>query len=92
VLDAYYRNPSYNGTSLGNFPTACFRGDGTVHNGVFAWWLPVDHANEIQTDTAEFTLSIYTEQCRHNPGDGNPPQTSATNNSTDTNISPDPTS
>ncbi|MFB6177425.1 MAG: hypothetical protein ABEI99_09830, partial [Halobaculum sp.] len=92
VLDTYYKNPQVGGSSAGSFPAACFRGDGTVHNGVFAWWLPVDHANEIQTDTAEFTLSIYTEQCRHNPGDGNPPQTSATNNSTNTNISPDPTS
>ena len=70
VLDAYYREPMLNGESVGNFPTSCFRGDGTVHNGVFAWWLPVDHANEIQTDSATFSLGLYTEQCRHNDGSG----------------------
>jgi predicted ribosomally synthesized peptide with SipW-like signal peptide len=34
----------------------------------FAWWLPVDHANEIQTDSVRFDLGFYTEQCRHNDG------------------------
>jgi predicted ribosomally synthesized peptide with SipW-like signal peptide len=34
----------------------------------FAWWLPVDHANEIQTDSVSFDLGFYTEQCRHNDG------------------------
>ncbi|QIO24224.1 hypothetical protein [Haloarcula sp. JP-L23] len=34
----------------------------------FAWWLPVDHANEIQTDSIGFDLGFYTEQCRHNDG------------------------
>ncbi|AZH24694.1 SipW-dependent-type signal peptide-containing protein [Haloplanus aerogenes] len=38
----------------------------TAHNVVFAWWLPVDHANEIQTDAVTFDLGLYTEQCRHN--------------------------
>ncbi|MFB6101768.1 MAG: vWA domain-containing protein [Haloplanus sp.] len=32
----------------------------------FSWWLPVDHANEIQTDSVSFDLGFYTEQCRHN--------------------------
>ncbi|MFC7133587.1 MULTISPECIES: SipW-dependent-type signal peptide-containing protein [Salinibaculum] len=73
VSDVYYKNPSLDENSLGNFPTSCFRGDGTVYNGVFAWWLPVDHANEIQSDTATFELGLYTEQCRHNDGTGNPP-------------------
>jgi hypothetical protein len=36
----------------------------------FAWWVPVDHGNEIQTDSASFELSFYTEQCRHNDGEG----------------------
>ncbi|MBX0324333.1 VWA domain-containing protein [Halomicroarcula sp. F13] len=35
-----------------------------------SWWLPVDHANEIQTDTVSFDLGFYTEQCRHNSGAG----------------------
>jgi predicted ribosomally synthesized peptide with SipW-like signal peptide len=50
----------------------CFAGTGdgeaTLHSVAFAWWLPVDHANEIQTDGAEFDLGFYTEQCRHNDG------------------------
>jgi len=36
----------------------------------FAWWLPVDHANELQGDSASFDLGFYTEQCRHNDGSG----------------------
>ncbi|MBX0324334.1 SipW-dependent-type signal peptide-containing protein [Halomicroarcula sp. F13] len=78
VSDVYYRNPSLNGTSLGHFPTACFRGSADdhdhVHSAVFAWWLPVDHANEIQTDSVEFDLGFYTEQCRHNDGTGMAPE------------------
>ncbi|MFB6109222.1 MAG: SipW-dependent-type signal peptide-containing protein [Haloplanus sp.] len=69
VLDVYYRNPSYNSSSLGEFPTSCFRGE-TAFSAVFAWWLPVDHANEVQSDTVEFDLGFYTEQCRHNDGAG----------------------
>lgn len=72
ILDVYYRNPSVDESSIGPFPTSCFRGDGTVYNGVFAWWIPVDHGNEIQTDSAMFSLGLYTEQCRHNDGSGMP--------------------
>jgi predicted ribosomally synthesized peptide with SipW-like signal peptide len=36
------------------------------------WWLPVDHANEIQTDSVAFDIGFYTEQCRHNDGSGMP--------------------
>jgi predicted ribosomally synthesized peptide with SipW-like signal peptide len=32
----------------------------------FAWYLPVDHANEIQTDSVGFDLTFYAEQARHN--------------------------
>jgi len=78
VLDTYYKNPAVGGESVGTFPTSCFRGEGTVHNGVFAWWLPVDHANEIQTDSVEFSLGLYTEQCRHNDGSGQAPETTPT--------------
>ena len=47
----------------------CFPNSTTRYLG-FAWWLPVDHANEIQTDSVEFDLGFYTEQCRHNTGVG----------------------
>jgi Ca-activated chloride channel family protein len=36
----------------------------------FAWYLPVDHANEIQSDSVSFDLGLYTEQSRHNDGSG----------------------
>lgn len=42
-----------------------------------AWWLPVDHANEIQTDSVTFDLGFYTEQARHNDGAGQTPEVSA---------------
>jgi len=48
----------------------CFSGSGTVHSVGFAWWLPVDHANQIQSDSATFDIGFYTEQCRHNDGTG----------------------
>lgn len=35
-----------------------------------AWWLPVDHANQVQSDEVAFDLGFYTEQCRHNDGVG----------------------
>jgi predicted ribosomally synthesized peptide with SipW-like signal peptide len=47
----------------------CFSAD-TEHSVAFAWWLPVDHANQIQGDSVAFDLGIYAEQCRHNDGDG----------------------
>ncbi|MFW5919485.1 MAG: choice-of-anchor L domain-containing protein [Halanaeroarchaeum sp.] len=47
----------------------CFSAEET-HSVAFAWWVPVDHGNEIQTDSASFELSFYTEQCRHNDGSG----------------------
>jgi predicted ribosomally synthesized peptide with SipW-like signal peptide len=48
----------------------CFSGSGTVHSVGFAWWLPVDHANQIQSDSVAFDIGFYTEQCRHNDGSG----------------------
>jgi predicted ribosomally synthesized peptide with SipW-like signal peptide len=48
----------------------CFSGGGTVHSVGFAWWLPVDHANQIQSDSVTFDIGFYTEQCRHNDGTG----------------------
>jgi predicted ribosomally synthesized peptide with SipW-like signal peptide len=47
----------------------CFSG-ATQHSVVFAWWVPVDHGNEIQSDSATFDLGLYAEQCRHNDGSG----------------------
>jgi predicted ribosomally synthesized peptide with SipW-like signal peptide len=41
-------------------------GTADVHSVSFAWWLPADHANEIQSDSVTFDLGLYTEQCRHN--------------------------
>ncbi|MFB6108862.1 MAG: VWA domain-containing protein [Haloplanus sp.] len=48
--------------------------DSTTNMVGFAWWLPVDHANEIQSDSVSFNLGFYTEQCRHNDGAGIAPQ------------------
>jgi predicted ribosomally synthesized peptide with SipW-like signal peptide len=47
----------------------CFSAE-TEHSFVFAWWVPVDHGNEIQSDSATFDLGLYAEQCRHNDGSG----------------------
>jgi predicted ribosomally synthesized peptide with SipW-like signal peptide len=59
-------------------PTAegrdCFV-DSVTHYVGFAWYLPVDHANEIQTDSVSFDIGFYTEQCRHNDGSGMEPET-----------------
>jgi predicted ribosomally synthesized peptide with SipW-like signal peptide len=41
----------------------------------FAWYLPVNHANEIQTDSVGFDLGFYAEQCRHNDGAGQEAET-----------------
>ena len=51
----------------------CFLAASTACFG-FAWWLPVDHANQIQTDSVSFDIGFYTEQCRHNDGAGQPPE------------------
>jgi hypothetical protein len=48
----------------------CFPGGDTTHCVGFEWWLPVDHANQIQGDSVEFNIGFYTEQCRHNDGSG----------------------
>jgi predicted ribosomally synthesized peptide with SipW-like signal peptide len=45
----------------------CFSA-GNDHSVAFAWWVPVDHGNEIQTDSATFDLGFYTVQCWHNDG------------------------
>ncbi|WP_049935663.1 SipW-dependent-type signal peptide-containing protein [Haloplanus natans] len=56
-------------TGGGTGSQGCFSAN-TEHSVVFAWWVPVDHGNQIQSDSAEFTLGFYTEQCRHNDGSG----------------------
>ncbi|MFC5366397.1 SipW-dependent-type signal peptide-containing protein [Salinirubrum litoreum] len=59
------------GGPVGDPDRDCFPNSTTAYIG-FEWWLPVDHANEIQTDSVSFDLGFYTEQCRHN--DGGTPQ------------------
>jgi predicted ribosomally synthesized peptide with SipW-like signal peptide len=48
---------------------ACFANSTTYYVG-FRWELPVDHANQIQTDGITFDIGFYAEQCRHNDGAG----------------------
>lgn len=36
----------------------------------FAWWLPPEVGNEVQSDSVAFDLGFYTEQCRNNDGAG----------------------
>ena len=47
----------------------CFSSSHTSCFG-FSWWLPENHGNEVQSDSATFDLGFYTEQCRHNDGSG----------------------
>ncbi|MEF8799472.1 MAG: choice-of-anchor L domain-containing protein [Halolamina sp.] len=49
-----------------------------THSIGFAWWLPVDHGNEVQSDSVAFDIGFYTEQCRHNDGE-NMPTTASVN-------------
>jgi predicted ribosomally synthesized peptide with SipW-like signal peptide len=51
-----------------------FSGAGTSHYVGFEWWLPVNHANQVQTDSVSFDLGFYTEQARHNDGSGQEPE------------------
>jgi predicted ribosomally synthesized peptide with SipW-like signal peptide len=76
VLDAL---SSGNGVPLaGNIPAEegggtgrdCYSAAPDVHYVAFQWWLPIDHGNEVQTDSVTFDLGFYTEQCRHNDGAG----------------------
>jgi predicted ribosomally synthesized peptide with SipW-like signal peptide len=46
----------------------CFSETPTIHYVGLSWALPVDHANEIQSDSVTFDVGFYTEQCRHNDG------------------------
>ncbi len=45
----------------------CFQPGATNYVG-FAWWLPLDVGNEIQSDSVSFDLGFYAEQCRSNDG------------------------
>jgi len=47
----------------------CFAASSTHCIGL-EWWLPMDHANQIQTDSVQFDIGFYGEQCRHNDGSG----------------------
>ena len=48
----------------------CFTPSPDRHCIGFKWELPVDHGNEVQSDSVRFDLGFYTEQCRHNDGSG----------------------
>jgi predicted ribosomally synthesized peptide with SipW-like signal peptide len=52
----------------------CFAGEGTTHYVGLQWWLPIDHANQVQSDSVSFDVGFYTEQCRHNDGAGMVPE------------------
>jgi predicted ribosomally synthesized peptide with SipW-like signal peptide len=51
----------------------CFSGGNpstpSVHLVSVVWWLPIDHGNQVQSDSVTFDLGFYTEQCRHNAGE-----------------------
>jgi predicted ribosomally synthesized peptide with SipW-like signal peptide len=51
-----------------------FTGAGVTHCVGFQWWLPVNHANQIQGDTVGFDIGFYAEQSRHNTGSGMIPE------------------
>ena len=48
----------------------CYSAAPDVHYVAFQWWLPIDHGNEVQSDSVTFDLGFYAEQCRHNDGSG----------------------
>ena len=51
----------------------CFSGGNpdtsNVHEVSVVWWLPINHGNQVQSDSVTFDLGFYTEQCRHNAGE-----------------------
>jgi len=51
-----------------------FTGAGVTHCVGFQWWLPVNHANQIQGDMVGFDIGFYAEQSRHNTGVGMIPE------------------
>lgn len=50
----------------------CFQPGVTTYVG-FAWWLPLETGNEIQSDSVSFDLGLYAEQCRNNDGGASEP-------------------
>jgi predicted ribosomally synthesized peptide with SipW-like signal peptide len=64
--------PASDGGGMGR---QCFSGLGDdqtadEHYVSFVWWLPIDHGNQVQSDSVTFDFGFYTEQCRHNDGGG----------------------
>jgi predicted ribosomally synthesized peptide with SipW-like signal peptide len=59
-----------------------FTGAGVTHCLGFQWWLPVNHANQIQGDTVAFDVGFYAEQGRHNDGAGQVPENETAQNGT----------
>jgi hypothetical protein len=58
------------GTGRNCFSPAADVDDENTQDIFVVWWLPIDHGNEVQTDSVTFDLGFYTEQCRHNDGTG----------------------
>ncbi|WP_336036689.1 SipW-dependent-type signal peptide-containing protein [Halobacterium yunchengense] len=54
----------------GNGDEDCCFEPSTDHYLGFAWWLPTDVGNEVQTDSVRFDLGFHAEQCRHNDAGG----------------------
>ena len=51
--------------------TNCFEAS-TTNCIALHWWLPATVGNKVQSDSAEFTLDFYAEQCRHNAEPSSP--------------------
>ena len=79
TLRGFFQELSGNGIALDGDPRTemsgrdCYPNSTTRYVG-FGWWLPVDHANELQGDSVRFDLGFYTEQCRHNDGSRTAPE------------------
>jgi hypothetical protein len=66
-LDLNGNIPAEEGGGTGE--QGCFSPSSTHYIG-FEWWVPINHGNQIQTDSVSFDIGFYTEQCRHNDGSG----------------------
>jgi predicted ribosomally synthesized peptide with SipW-like signal peptide len=55
----------------------CFTPTPDTHYIGFAWYLPAEVGNEVQTDSVSFDIGFYTEQCRHNDGSGQAAESSS---------------
>jgi Ca-activated chloride channel family protein len=49
----------------------------------FSWWVPTDVGNEIQTDSVQFDVGFYAEQCRNNDPESTTTTSEPTNQTAD---------